>query len=118
MGFDIHEIDGNHKLFSAMTYKRGNLIEAGFGSSTEDNEFNVDNTEEPDARQHESLRYVYYSAKILRSCLLEINPYSPSPPTGDCICEDNIKIPDLLHNFLAWTLSTQSENGIISGKKG
>ena len=100
-----------------MTYERGKLIEAGLGSSTEENEFNIDNTVGPDARQHESLRYVYHSAKILRSCLLEINPYLPSPPTGDCICEDNIKIPNLLYNFLAWTLSTQGENGIISEKR-
>ena len=49
--------------------------------------------------------------------MLEINPSLPSPPTGDCICEDNIKIPDLLYNVLAWTLSTQGENGIISEKR-
>ena len=47
-----------------MTYQRGKLIEAGLGSSTEENEFNIDNTVEPDARQHESLRYVYHSAKF------------------------------------------------------
>ena len=48
--------------------------------------------------------------------MLDINPYLPSPPTGDCICEDNFKIPDLLYNFLTWTLSTQEENCIISEK--
>ena len=41
------------------------LIEAGSGSSTKDNEFNIDNTEDPDARQHESLRYVYHSATCI-----------------------------------------------------
>ena len=59
----------------------------------------------------------YHSAKILQSCLLEINPYLPLPPTGYCICEDNIKIPDSWYNFLSWTLSTQGENGIISEKR-
>ena len=76
--------------------QKGELIEAGLGSSTEENEFDIDNTDQPDVRQHGSLCYIYHSAKIFRSCLLEINPYLPSPPTEDCICEDNIKIPDLL----------------------
>ena len=47
---------------------------------------------------------IYHTAKILRSVLSEVSTMIPWPPSASDISEANNNIPNLAHNFPAWTL--------------
>ena len=56
-----------------------------------------------------SLRnHVYHAAKTVRAALLSQEPYMPWPPHANNIKEENIIVPNVVYNLLAWILSEGS----------
>ena len=95
---------------------KGQVIEAAIASSSSENPYTITDPVQ-DSYIDDIAVHIYYAAKAIRGSLLEVSSTLKWPPTGDCISEDNITIPDMLYNWFAWVLTEDSSTPTISLKR-
>ena len=82
---------------------KGQVVEACFNRSLED-EF----CDEYEPMEDDS--YIYHTAKTVRTALLNHHFDMPWPPYASDLKEDNISLPVVVYNLLAWILTNDSES--------
>ena len=82
----------------------GKIIEDTLSQQEDDNHDFIMEVNEFDVTSEESV-ILYKAAKIVRKMVLEHSAEVPFPLRPENICEENIQIPNLLYNHLAWILS-------------
>ena len=81
---------------------KGQIVESGLNCSIE----NDTSITEPDVSL---MNHVYHAAKTVRAALLSQERNIPWPPYSTTINEENICVPNVVYNLLAWILSEDSE---------
>ena len=78
----------------------GQIIEEGIGNQEIGEESDID-FENDHKKEDNEAKYLYHSAKLLRSIIKDKKYTVPRPPVPDNFTENNVVIPHLLYNFLA-----------------
>ena len=95
---------------------KGQIIEEGIGNQQISEESDID-FENDFEKEDNQAKHLYHSAKLLRSIVTDKKYTVPWPPVPDDLTENNIVIPDLLYNFLAWLLSDDNSTDPVSAQK-
>ncbi len=82
---------------------KGQIVECGLNRSSESEIFATEPGDVP------SKNHVYHVAKSVRAALLSQEPNMPWPPFSNNIEEENIMVPTVVYNLLAWILSDGGE---------
>ena len=95
---------------------KGQIIEERIGNQqiSEESDIDFENDHEKEDNQ---AKHLYHSAKLLRGIVTDKKYTVPWPPVPDNLTENNIVIPDLLYNFLAWLLSDDNSTDPVSAQK-
>ena len=82
---------------------KGKIVECGLNRSVENDKFIT-------APQDVSIKnHVYHAAKTVRAALLSQELNIPWPPYSITINEENISVPTVVYNLLAWILCEGGE---------
>ena len=84
---------------------KGQIIECGLNCSIQ-NEMFVKEQEDVPLKNH-----VYHAAKTVGAALFSQEPYMPRPPYSNDINKENIIVPTVVYNLLAWILCEGGEAG-------
>ena len=82
---------------------KGQIVECGLNRSFENDTF-ITEPEDVSLKNH-----VYHAAKTVRAALLSQERNIPWPPYSTTINEENISVPTVVYNLLAWILSEDGE---------